>query len=362
MKREIANDFFSQQCGLMRELLEDEISRVIFDCLFEWYKERNIVSIQKLVEFATDMDVCFRFRKEYSLVTTGRPIIIYGCGTQGKILCAMLKENPKIFIFAFCDKNSFGNSYMDYPILDIEECKRKEDAIWLIPSAFYKTEMYENLIRLGIKEDDILIVNGDFKIKCSDSQYFDPHLIKLKNKEVFVDCGAADGIDSERFLLKAGIGSKSIMIEPDKRNIEILESKLGQLDCCSIINKGVWSSTRLLKFFTNDNLYAGSFSDNQYDGEEATDVSVVALDDIIHQEVTLLKMDIEGSEMEALKGAKTIIKKNKPRCAICIYHKPEHLYEIGLYLKSLVPEYKFYLRHYSNYNCETVLYAIVEGN
>lgn len=69
-------------------------------------------------------------------------------------------------------------------------------------------------------------------------------------------------------------------------------------------------------------------------------------------------MDIEGSEMEALKGAENTIGKYKPRLAICVYHKPEDIIEIPLKILELNPEYKLYLRHYSYIHTETVLYAI----
>lgn len=74
----------------------------------------------------------------------------------------------------------------------------------------------------------------------------------------------------------------------------------------------------------------------------------------------MIKMDVEGAELESLKGARETILRNRPKLAICIYHKPEDMTEIPLYIKSLVPEYKFFVRHHSNYFAETVLYAIVQ--
>ena len=68
-------------------------------------------------------------------------------------------------------------------------------------------------------------------------------------------------------------------------------------------------------------------------------------------------MDVEGAELKSLMGARETIIKNRPRLAICVYHKPEDLYEIPGYILSLVPEYKFLLRHYSSSNAETILYA-----
>ena len=88
-------------------------------------------------------------------------------------------------------------------------------------------------------------------------------------------------------------------------------------------------------------------------------IETAAIDEIVKDDkVTFLKLDVEGAEMKALQGAKNTILKNKPRLAVCIYHKPEDIIEIPAYLLSLNPDYHFYIRHYKlSYN-ETVLYAI----
>lgn len=83
------------------------------------------------------------------------------------------------------------------------------------------------------------------------------------------------------------------------------------------------------------------------------------LDDAgILEEPTFIKMDVEGAELSALKGAKKLIAKNHPKLAICLYHKPEDIYDIPIFIKQLDSSYKLYIRHYSNYITETVLYAI----
>ena len=86
-------------------------------------------------------------------------------------------------------------------------------------------------------------------------------------------------------------------------------------------------------------------------------VEFVSLDKAIIEPITFIKMDIEGSEMRALKGAKQIITTYKPKLAICIYHKLDDLWRIPQYIHSLVPEYKFYIRHHSILYSDTVLYA-----
>lgn len=70
--------------------------------------------------------------------------------------------------------------------------------------------------------------------------------------------------------------------------------------------------------------------------KEGCVIETVALDELIDERVTFLKMDIEGAEAEAIKGAKNIIQKDKPKLAICIYHKPNDLWEIPLMIHELV--------------------------
>ena len=63
--------------------------------------------------------------------------------------------------------------------------------------------------------------------------------------------------------------------------------------------------------------------------------------------------------MEALKGMEQTICTDKPLLAVCIYHKYEDMWTIPMYLKKLVPEYRLFVRHYSNTKYETVLYAVI---
>ena len=69
-------------------------------------------------------------------------------------------------------------------------------------------------------------------------------------------------------------------------------------------------------------------------------------------------MDIEGAEKKALMGAKTLIRKFKPKLAISVYHKRDDIWEIPKLILSINPEYRFFLRVYSFTGKDTVLYAI----
>lgn len=97
------------------------------------------------------------------------------------------------------------------------------------------------------------------------------------------------------------------------------------------------------------------------DDDEPADsfIEVAAVDDVLwDKDVTFIKMDIEGAELEALKGAGLTIQRCKPKLAICVYHKPEDIWEIPNLILDYYPDYKLYLRHYSLHFGETVLYAV----
>lgn len=73
--------------------------------------------------------------------------------------------------------------------------------------------------------------------------------------------------------------------------------------------------------------------------------------------VTFIKMDIEGAEYQSLLGASEMIKKYKPKLAVCLYHKLEDIIEIPYIILSMNPDYKLAIRHYTTCSWETVLYA-----
>ena len=78
-------------------------------------------------------------------------------------------------------------------------------------------------------------------------------------------------------------------------------------------------------------------------------------------DATFIKMDIEGSEMNALKGAIKTIKRNHPLLAICIYHRNEDMLDIPEWILGLGLDYKYYVRQHFCLPTDTVFYAIPRG-
>lgn len=77
--------------------------------------------------------------------------------------------------------------------------------------------------------------------------------------------------------------------------------------------------------------------------------------------IDFIKMDIEGSELAALKGGEAALRRWRPRLAISLYHRPEDMFTIPLWLDALGCGYRFALDHYSIHHEETVLYAKAAG-
>lgn len=193
----------------------------------------------------------------------------------------------------------------------------------------------------------------------SDSwQYFD--MFFPKKDEVFVNAGAFQGETDIDFVKWAkGQYKKIYAFEPMKANIEICRQNYTKNNISNIelISKGTWSETGYITF-------SGSENQGHADANGTNRIETIKIDDAVsnlEEKVTFIKMDIEGAELKALQGARETILKDKPRMAICIYHKPEDLYEIPGYILSLVPEYRFKVRQYTSMTWETVLYAAVEN-
>jgi len=118
---------------------------------------------------------------------------------------------------------------------------------------------------------------------------------------------------------------------------------------------GVFNCDKHL-FFSSGNAFNSGVS-------EKGDISIqgVAVDHVIPGfRPTFICMDVEGVEPEALRGAENILRQSKPDLAICVYHSPNHIWDIPLFIDSLDLGYKFYLRNYTSFLSETVLYGTVE--
>ena len=156
------------------------------------------------------------------------------------------------------------------------------------------------------------------------------------------------------------------MFEPSVEYFKRYAGKFNKMKNVEWIKKGLWSkSTNLLLFQRPDsdisveeNL-SGLGEDYLYKNGTWTKIPVVSLDEKIgNKKITFLKMDIEGAELEAIRGSKSILSKYKPKLAICVYHKKGDLLNIPNEILNINPNYKFYMRHKSYDTLDTILYGV----
>lgn len=196
-------------------------------------------------------------------------------------------------------------------------------------------------------------------------QYYPKGVIEFSDNEVIVDVGAYKGDTLQEFIDVCPNYKSIYCFEPQDEfynELKIIVEKQNKLEKNVVaIKKGVWNETTKLKFSTELGA-GGTFLTDTIKAVEkdVCILEVVSIDEEISEPITFIKMDIEGSEMEALEGAKLQIKNNKPKLAISVYHKTEDFLDIWNYIRKLVPEYKFYLRHHVEYEMpDTVLYAVI---
>lgn len=210
----------------------------------------------------------------------------------------------------------------------------------------------QHLIDIGFGERQVYRRNTQWEV-----QYLDSEIMIPREHEVFVDGGAYDMQNTREFIDWCGSKYDEVYaFEPDEDNYQKCLETVQEInkDNIHVYNAALSATSGTLSF---NNGYEDA---SHLDSNGVTTVKAESIDDILNgKPVTYIKLDIEGGELDALKGARNSIKKYKPRLAICIYHKANDITEIPLYIHSLVPEYKMYIRHYSTCRSETVLYCVI---
>lgn len=195
------------------------------------------------------------------------------------------------------------------------------------------------------------------KNEINSHSYFSQDFYPISSDEVLFDCGAFTGDTIEDFVTFTNKKYKKIVaFEPDEKNVKRLNAFVNnKIENVVVIQKATGDKNGKVSFLNNGNM--SSKTVDVKDSSDELSVDIVRLDNYIDYHPTLIKMDIEGAELDSLIGATQIIKTQKPKLAICIYHMPFDFYEIPKFLKSLVPEYKFKVRQHEPGFCGTVLYA-----
>ncbi len=343
------------------ESLMDDESREIFKLRMEYLLTGDYRSIETITKKYLPSLMASPYLTPYEVMQKAgkRDIIVYSAGGDSAFFKSYWKQFPNGKIVAFCDKNEVlqNDGFLGFKVISPDQLINEyKDAFVVISSTRYGAEIRNDLLKAGFMSEQIY--DQLFPtLSVYEKQYFDPRIITFPydGTEVYVDGGSLD-LSSVVQLSKLTKVKKAYAFEPNREHFKNCEKIKEQFDFeVELFPYGLWSEKDELRFeMRND---GGSHLNGN--GNEV--INVCAMEDVIpaEEKITFIKMDIEGAELEALKGCCNIIKRDKPKLAICIYHKPEDMYEIPMYIKELVPEYKLYIRAYSNRQFETILYAVL---
>lgn len=344
--------------GITREIydhLQDEKSKKIFANRLRYNMTCDEVFMKDIVTTMPHVELLSSWLRNHS----SQLLYIYGAGKWGG---EILKLFPDYKWCGFVDKKKSG-SKDNLPIVQLSQINKESVNIVVSIKKGYEEVIIE-LEKYGINRDNIFSV-GEMR-NALINEYFEDFLEHDEN-EVFIDAGVYDGGTTLDFIKWSAGNYKHIyMYEPSLDYYDRFFSNVKGIHDCEWIKMGLGEETSTLRLFDRpdhdialDSNLDGIVGKYSYEEGNWIEIPITSLDEALEdQRVTFIKMDIEGSELAAIKGAEHIIKKNHPKLAICVYHKLEDLWTIPDEILHIDSSYKFYLRHYSFDMLDTVLYAI----
>jgi FkbM family methyltransferase len=342
-----------------------------------------------------------------------KAIWIFGAGQFGRDLCSAMQRN-KFTVAGFVETNpqtanvmglplvnwlQWSEAYCDYPLCigifnrgmplnELETIARqagardiffpwdfyprfKEDLgwrFWLSEPKFILSHTEEITKALQCLSDETskrclldivtfrLGLNTTYgSFQHQDRQYFNKiTLDAFAGKPIrFLDGGAYNG-DTYLELCSLTEVNAAYLFEPDQENfLHLVKNVRNACHPTHCLPLGLSDCYQILSF------NAGNGESGSITQKGNTQIAVTALDDVLTGSlVDFIKLDVEGAELQALRGGQHLIKRSRPVIAMSLYHLPQDLWELPLTLSSMCPDYRFYIRqHYSN-SFDSVLYAV----
>lgn len=345
----------------IEERLVDDKSKELYDSRVEYMITKDVDKLEERLLDKNKEYSCFEIDKY--LNDGSKKVVLFGTGKCALKTIRNLGLCNKYNIVAFCDNDikKVDSTFCGLPVWSYEELIKNKDCFVIICTRLYGKEIYNQLLSSEYNEKLLYHpVLGYPEIQC-DWQYFD--VFKPREGEVFLDAGSYNGNSSIDFWKWSNKISerKAICLEPVKEMYNIMVNNLKREDVdCITYNCAAWKEDLPLNIMLDTKIdgtiWGGSrINDKGYPvlGKKIDTISKAV------GEITFIKMDIEGSEIAALQGARKTIEQYKPRLAISLYHKPSDVIEIPLCIMEMNDDYKFIIRHYSGSTNETVLYAYI---
>lgn len=172
----------------------------------------------------------------------------------------------------------------------------------------------------------------------------------INENDIVVDCGAAEGLFSFHQATKA---KQIYAIEPVPSWHEGCEKTFSQFENVELMKFGVGHRDSTMRM-SDDEIYS------KMDSKGSLEIQVKKLDSLFYERgipVSFIKADIEGYEFPMLLGAEELIRANKPKIAITVYHDINHYKEIEEFLKNVRPDYNIWVKGLSENGNPALLHA-----
>ena len=328
----------------IKELNSDVMEKVNFSLLKKLF--RNRISF-KLLTFFFLTTYFFKFIKSYKLMSDEYSKTLFVEVLLQKIIG---EQNLKLSSFS----KEFVNSY--------------ENAVKKFLQSKKKTS-FEGWHLREMKYNDLTIYSSPSLYNCIATNRLyeyktDNVHICVEPGDVVIDAGIGWGDTTAYFswLTKNLKGSKVIAVDIQRESLRLLNIQISlnpALKNIKSYHNAISSSNGVTFAFENNG--PGAKITEIKDHKDEDQVKSISIDTIVKEnnlnKLNFIKMDIEGSELDALDGALESIRKFKPKLAISVYHKKDDLYTIPKLIHSIRSDYKFYLDCTTGFSGETILYC-----
>ncbi len=240
--------------------------------------------------------------------------------------------------------------YLDeIDIYFIKEHEKKLQTVYDNFNDGFSKKVFLSYLKSHVSGSDLFLK----EVACG-SQYFQDFM-PLCEDEVFVDVGAYTGDTLRHFLRVSNrCYNRYYAFEPNKSNFIELTKFIQDKNLPNVFAFQIGLAERNdVRSFSEDLKLSTTSS---FSGHSEVTVLVDTIDNKC-PDATFIKIDVEGLELEVLRGATKTIETNKPRLAVCIYHRKNHLWDVAFLIRKLNPTYCLYLRQHQTFSTELVLYA-----
>lgn len=277
-------------------------------------------------------------------------IIISANHTYWQRMVDLLRQHniDKYYINTFWDFSLYGEKHTD----NYEKHKHLIPAVRNLFSDQEDVLVWET-ITSSMKHQNIELLLDHWKKTNKTNEIDYGKYVHLEKGDVVINGGSSYGSETNHFYQKVGKGGKIFAFDPNIDNDWKVEN-----ESVTNIPMVLYDETTEISFKVDG---SRSMITRNKTGS-SIGVRSTTIDDFVRNQhldrLNLIKLDIEGAELKALKGGVATLKKFRPSLAISIYHTFEHFFEIPLFIGGLFSGYRFHINYYDPYCIDTIFFAI----